>query len=197
LFTLKHIQRVLVVCGANACRSPMAEAALQEVLDRRFRMDTGMPVFVVSSAGLADGDPSIPDNETDLRMAPHAMTLMDRYYRVDLSERRSRPVWTLPKEERAGIIVAISPKIAAVLREELPKPDAWDLSPPRKSPHILVMNEASGGVPDPYYGYGDLTDYQLCLFRIQAALPDIAEKIGEIVRKENREREMSFLSMHG
>jgi hypothetical protein len=172
----------------------MAEVVLQESLDRRFRMDTSMPVFVVSSAGLADGDPKIPDNDTNLPVSAAAADLLRYFYRVDLSKRLSRPVWSLPKNEQASIIIAVSPSVAEVLSREIPK--AWGVWPESsaRAPRILVMNEAGGGIPDPFFEEDSEEAYPRCLARIEAAVPDIVDQIGEIVRKENAEAMENFLS---
>lgn len=190
VFTLKNLYNVLVVCGGNTCRSPMATIVLQEFLDRAFREHINLPTFVVSSAGLADGNMEIPNNATGLPASEHVVRLMRNHYRINLSAHVSRPVWTLPKEERATIIVAMSVSVAETLKNELPKPDAWDLSFPRKKPHILVMNEERGGIADPIGR--DFNAYKQCLREIQSSVPEVATKTGRIVAEEIHALQRSF-----
>ena len=171
----------------------MATIVLQEGLDRAFRDDVSLPMFVVSSAGLADGSDD-KENKLNLPVAEHVAELMREKYRIDLSDERSRSVWTLPEYEQAEIIVAATPNVAATLKKHLHKPDAWNRPRPRIQPRILVLNEENGGIPDPIGG--SLKDYKDCLEAIERAMPVVVQRIGEIVKKENHESLALFLNTY-
>ena len=109
-----HVASILLVCTANMCRSPLAEAMLAHLLDDASRSGAPMPQTRVSSAGfLADGQPAHPDT----RAAAAEIG-------IDLSAHRSR---TLTREllatDGADLVVTMTRRH---LREvSVMDPGAW------------------------------------------------------------------------
>lgn len=127
--------RVLMVCTANICRSPTAEAVLQHRIQA-----AGLAAAVqVDSAGTHAGAQAYPPDE---RSIAHAAR---RGY--DLRAVRARRVE--PADfERADLVLAMDERHLAYLHEACPPPLQYKLKrlmafAPEGSPPV---------VPDPYYG---------------------------------------------
>jgi protein-tyrosine phosphatase len=87
-----HVTEILVLCTANVCRSPMAEAMLvRELAVRGQRAE-------VTSAGIAGGG-TLP--------VPGEVTLVLAEYGLDMSGHRSRPM-TPAGLARADLILALA-----------------------------------------------------------------------------------------
>ncbi len=127
----ERVKKVLFVCTANVCRSPMAQAIFNALAE-----DEGLP-FRAESAGTAalEGAPIAPNAATALEEAgiypgPH----------------RARQV-SAPMIEEAELVLGMTPRHAATLRR-LP-----GQSPPTEIRTLLEY--ATGvpdreGIPDPY-----------------------------------------------
>ncbi|MGQ0802725.1 MAG: arsenate reductase/protein-tyrosine-phosphatase family protein [Actinomycetota bacterium] len=98
--------RVLIVCTANLCRSPMAEAVLRHRLDQR-----GVPATVTSAGLLEAGRPSLADARRALE---------DRGLRA--AERLSRQ---LEKGVVRGADLVLGLERAHVREVVVLDPDAW------------------------------------------------------------------------
>lgn len=73
--------RILVVCTANICRSPMTAALLEAHLDRTLPADQPRPVITSAGTHARVGDP-----------AAERMVVVAERWGLDLSTHRSRPV---------------------------------------------------------------------------------------------------------
>ncbi len=93
-------KKVLFVCTANICRSPMAEAIFNALSS-----DTGMP-YEAKSAGVAAlvGEP----------IAPNAVAVLEEFG-VYAGEHRARQVHE-PMLEEADLVLAMTPKHVAALQ---------------------------------------------------------------------------------
>lgn len=124
---------ILCICTGNTCRSPMLAALLRHYLDQAGRDEP------VESAGLAAcrGAP-----------ASAAAQACMRSLGLDLSDHRSKPV-DAALLQAATHILALGPRHAAALREA-------GVVPTR----LTIVNEAGGGIPDPFGGDGET--YRQC-----------------------------------
>ena len=124
------MQKILFVCTANVCRSPIAQAIFNALA-----ADEGLP-FRAESAGTAalEGEP----------MAPNAVAVL-KEVGIYPGAHRARQVSEAMLEE-AVLVLAMSPRHAATLR----------LLPSQSLPEILTLPEyATGvsdqeGIPDPH-----------------------------------------------
>jgi protein-tyrosine-phosphatase len=116
------VKKVLFVCTAGVCRSPMAQAIFNALAE-----DRGLP-FRAESAGTAalEGEP----------MAPNAVAVLEEAG-IYPREHRARQVSAAMIEE-ATLVLAMSPQHAATLRRLSSESPA----------EILTLSEYATGVPD-------------------------------------------------
>ena len=128
------MQRVLVVCTANVCRSPMAESIARFVAQSR-----GLaPRIEVASAGTEVPWPgSLPDARAAAALARHG------YPRAPPRARRV----TADDFARHDLVLAMDRRNLALLRDAAPREHQAKLS------LFLDLSPALRGqdVPDPYY----------------------------------------------
>ncbi len=158
--------RVLMVCRANVCRSPMAEALLHHRLaamglDRQVEVD---------SAGVAAVRGLPPDPRGNRVLAD---------WGVPPARGRSRPL-AARDFERHDFLLAMDPETEAALRRRCPDPFLEKV-------HLVThwLGDGGNGVPDPYYGNlpaferaRDLLDPALDAFLEEALLPRLARSPG-------------------
>jgi protein-tyrosine-phosphatase len=150
---------VLVVCTANICRSPVAEALL-----RRRLAAAGRGAWQVSSAGTW-AEPGRPASRfSGLLMAQQGDTL---------DQHRSRPV-TAALLDDADLILCMESGHAEALRAEFPQ----------QAHKVYLLSEMSGrnySISDPYGG--SLDEYRQMVRDVSAALDAGLPRIIELVEK--------------
>ena len=141
----------LIICMGNTCRSPMASRLLEARLVKRFMSDRKgrvRPLPAVRSAGIGAVDGSPTSDGAFLALKALGLDLQD-------------PVSTrlrVPHLRAADFILAVSPSIASSIRNLLPE----------VGDRIEVMNESSGGIPDPIGG--SVQEYEACAALMEASL---------------------------
>lgn len=123
--------KILLVCTANICRSPMAMVLLEKML----HAEPGEHDWQVESAGTWGRDGS--------RASEHGQTIMSRW-EMDLSEHRSRVV-TSQILEAADLILVMENGHKEALRVEFPQ----------VASRVFLLSEMAGiayDVADPYGG---------------------------------------------
>ncbi|MEW8976950.1 MAG: low molecular weight protein arginine phosphatase [Symbiobacterium sp.] len=147
-----RVQRVLLVCSGNTCRSPMAAALLAEFWRKA---DPGW-ALTVESAGTG-AFPGLP-------ASPHAVTVMQERG-IDLSGHRSRPVQSL---DGYDLVLTMTRGHRDALRNRFP--DA--------AGRIFSLGEYAGtgeDVPDPFGG--SLEAYQKTAAALERLLPAVVDRI--------------------
>ncbi len=148
---------ILVVCSANMCRSPMAEALLTQIISKR--PDAGS--WKISSAGTwARG------NSSPTYLAQYVMTSMG----LDISDHLSRSAKEALKEP-ADLILTM----------ESGQKEALTLEFPHLVGRIYMLSEMVGtirDIPDPVGG--ELEDYQETVKLLQSLLEGGLERIVEL-----------------
>ncbi len=125
----EHVGKVLFVCVANICRSPMAQAIFDALAE-----DEGLPLRAESAGTAAlEGRP----------IAPNAMSALEEVgiYPVSHSARRVSEAMV----GEAEVVLAMTPQHAATLRQLG--------SNPARGIHPLpeyAMGIPGEGIPDPY-----------------------------------------------
>ena len=148
------MNRVLIVCTGNTCRSPLAAAQLAQSLAA-----LGAATVAVESAGTAawDGSP-----------ASEGSYLVGLEHGLDLSAHRARPL-TAAIVEAADLILTMSRTHLARVRE---------LGGGARA-HLLTEYAGRGGsnaeVADPFGG--DLEDYRATYRALAAMMPAIALRL--------------------
>jgi protein-tyrosine-phosphatase len=126
-----HTKKVLFVCRANICRSPMAEAILNAVIeDRRL-------AYRVASAGVA----ALVGEE----MAPNARAVLEEVG-VYAGEHRARQVDAPMLGEDGLLVLAMSSRQAAALRRRFGAPPGRVYT----LPEYALGTPPEEGIPDPY-----------------------------------------------
>jgi protein-tyrosine phosphatase len=147
------VKRVLFVCTANICRSPMAQAIFDALAE-----DEGLP-FRAESAGTAalEGRPT----------APYALSALEEVgiYPRPHSARRVNEAMV----EEAELVLAMTPQHAATLRRLG--------SNPAEGIHTLpeyAMGVQGEGIPDPY---------GLTMAAYTSTLRQLYEHVEQVVRR--------------
>ena len=118
-------QTILFVCTGNTCRSPMAQAIAQDLIDKK---DPRGITTHIASAGVAAGEGMPPTNE-----AIEVLKGMN----IDLETHQSTNL-TLAMIDQAEIIYTMTPSHAQAVMTMAPN-----------SVHKVFVLDEHGGVPDP------------------------------------------------
>jgi protein-tyrosine phosphatase len=150
--------RVLFVCLGNICRSPMTEAVMRDLVEKKQLTDT----IKVDSAGTSSwhvGEP--PHRKTQLKL---------KEYGISTSGMKSRQV-RVEDFETFDYIVGMDSSNVNIVREMLGQPEHPKIF------RFLDLTHHQKDVPDPYYT-GDFQEtYDLVLEGCTALMKRITEEI--------------------
>lgn len=141
---------ILLVCGGNTCRSPMAKVILEQKLNERGQLDR----FVIDSA--AFGPP------TDDIASENARAAIKKIYGQDLLSSHKAKKLTTELTDKAELILAMT----GAIRNGLPKGKSWTLK---------EYAGSSGDISDPYGQ--NLERYLKCAYEISDMMGGIIEKL--------------------
>jgi protein-tyrosine phosphatase len=144
--------RILVVCTANICRSPVAASLLERALARKNAR--------LSSAGTAAMTGSLVD--------PTMQRLCEQRGWADLSQHRSQPVMPL----------ALAQSDVVLCMEHRHLRELSSMAPTRVGTIKLLGHWGIGEIADPYRGTAD--QYDRALNQIEAATQKWAEKLVQL-----------------
>ena len=147
--------RVLFVCTGNICRSPMAEAVFQHLVNEAGLTDR----FDIASAAMTSW-------EVGEKIHPGTMAVL-RGHRVDFrTEKRARQI-TLDDFDSYDFVVPM---------DEINLREMAQIG--KTAPRLLEFAESSTvlNVPDPYYDHNFERSYQLIKTGCQALLRKIREQ---------------------
>jgi protein-tyrosine-phosphatase len=130
---------ILIICTANICRSPVAEALLKDRLKRK-----GYDDWTVSSAGTW---------ALTTRAAAHNSQIVSAQYGLDISDHISRMVEEAHLQE-ADLVLCMEESHVEALMDEFPD-EAYKIYP------ITAMSGPTYSVNDPFGG--SLIDYQVMI----------------------------------
>jgi protein-tyrosine-phosphatase len=153
---------ILVVCTANICRSPVAEAFLRDRLSRQ-----GLTGWTVSSAGTW-AEPGRP-------AAQFSRILMARQG-INLDQHRARLVEEADLAQ-AHLVLTMEPGHAEALRVEFP----------HYASKVFLFSEMIGlrfSIADPYGG--PLTGYQRMIDELEKLVDEGLPRIVELVQERTR-----------
>ena len=144
-------RRVLIVCMGNTCRSPMVMTFAREAFAER-----GVPA-IIESAGMMD---ELLDGATFLTANQHSIDIVAEHG-LDLSKHIPRhiSVFNLTAFDR---IICVNASVKAKLIEFGAPED-----------RIRILNEAAGGLKDPYE-LGRAA-YDECCVTVKAELPKVLD----------------------
>ena len=172
---------VLMVCTGNICRSPMAEIVLREQLQREHHNLAEQ--VVVHSAGVSSeeyGNPIDPRARRVLQAAGYGDGALLRH--------RAQPLQV--DRLNHDLILAMTARHARAIRRFAERADLIEVSSRVKmfrsfdpqAPQAIDFNDESLlDVADPWYG--DMTDFELCLEQVEAAMPQLIEYVIEQVER--------------
>lgn len=149
--------KILFVCTGNTCRSPMAAALMNKIAK-----DNDMDVFADSAGLFALSGESASKNAV--------LAMQD--YEIDISKHTSKPI--------SDDLVLNSDLILTMTESH--KALVAGLSP-EKTFTICEYAGLGGEISDPYGG--DLEDYRSAAEQIYDCLTDIAEKIYDLMNKND------------
>jgi protein-tyrosine-phosphatase len=144
-------KRILLICGGNTCRSPMAKVILEQKLQALGSLDR----FEIDSAAY-DG-PTYPVASDNAREA------IKKLFGQDLLASHKAKKLTPELIERADLILVMKTK----MKKGLPHGKTWTLK---------EYAGGSGDVADPFGS--SLESYLKCAYEISDALEHIVTKLG-------------------
>lgn len=141
--------RILIVCSGNTCRSPMAEAMLRSLIEKR-----ELDGFTVMSAGLhtRGGEPA----------SQGALAAM-KTHDIDLTQHRSQTAAVELVNEQ-DVVYAMTRNLADALRERAEHPE-----------RIHMLDPEGSDVRDPFGG--SIEEYRTCAEEIQRLIAKRVEEI--------------------
>lgn len=141
---------ILLVCGGNTCRSPMAKVILEQKLKERGQLDR----FAIDSA--AFGPP------TDDVVSENARAAIKKIYGQDLLVSHKSKKGTPDLKEQADLILAMT----GLIKNGLPKGKSWTLK---------EYAGGSGDISDPFGK--NLEGYLEYAYEISGLMDIIVEKL--------------------
>lgn len=156
------IHSIIMICTANMCRSPIAEALLSRKLQERF--DTAR--WRVESAGTWTVE--------GRKAAAQVVEVMRRIYGIDLSEHRTRSV-SRSLLQPFDLILVMESGHKEAIRVEFPE----------VAPRVYLLYEMVGqvrDVDDPIGG--ELTDFEDTVRELDGLITEGFEDIIQLVRGE-------------
>ena len=143
-------KKILLICGGNTCRSPMAKAILEQKLKESGRFDD----FMVDSA--AYGYPTYRGASTNAREA------IKRLFGEDLLASHKAKKLTVELAEQADLILVMEKRI----KRDLPQNRTWTLK---------EYAGVTGDVTDPIGG--DVDTYLICAKEISKLLDKLLTRL--------------------
>jgi protein-tyrosine-phosphatase len=145
-----HKKKILIVCGGNTCRSPMAKVILEQKLKTIGKLDA----FEVDSAGY--------DGPTLAGASANAKVAIKQLFGQDLLASHQAKKLTSELADKADLILVM----AARMQKRLPPEKTWTLK---------EYAGGSGDVNDPYGG--SVVVYLDCASEISTALDAAVTKL--------------------
>lgn len=153
----ESMKKILFVCTGNTCRSAMAEALFNDLLDQREERD-----ILVSSAGVYafENDPA----------SSMAIEVLQNEYGIDITSHRAR-VLDADDIRNAWLILAMTEDHKRMILEVFP--ESADKVYTLKD--YAEIEDGRANISDPYGGDYDV--YKACAYEIETALINVAEKV--------------------
>lgn len=137
------MQNVLFVCLGNICRSPMAEAMFQQLINQA-NLQTNIQTESVATSNWEEGNPPHPGAQHIL--AEHGLSIANH---------RSRPITTADYEQ-ADWIITMDRQNVANLRELLPTNQHHKIH----LAYDIIPAEVGKEIPDPWYSHNFALTYR-------------------------------------
>ncbi len=143
-------KRILIVCGGNTCRSPMAKVILEQKLKEAGQLDK----FGIDSAAF--------DGATYSGASENARTAIKKIYGHDLLASHKSKKLTTKLTGQANLILAMTERI----KKELPQGKSWTLR---------EYAGSSGDISDPFGE--NLESYLECAYEISDLMDSLVKKL--------------------